>query len=71
MTQSGHSATYLRGRDVARNGPRSTLPKQEKGKAENAFSFTEKSIWVIGEAKIKAERNNRKRLSVVQRKNDN
>ncbi len=40
-------------------------------KAENAFSNTEKSIWVIGEAKIKAERNNRKRLSVVQRKNDN
>jgi len=26
---------------------------------------------VIREAKIKAERNNRKRLSVVQRKNDN
>jgi len=71
MTQSGHSATYLRGRDLAQNGPRSTLPKQEKRKAENAFSITEKPVWAIREAKIKAERNNKKRLSVVQRKNDN
>ena len=44
---------------------------KKKRKAENAFSITEKPIWAIREAKIKAERNNRKRLSVVQRKNDN
>jgi hypothetical protein len=40
-------------------------------KTENTFSITEKPIWAIREAKTKAERNNRKRLSVLQRKNDN
>jgi len=44
---------------------------KKKRKAENAFSIMEKPIWAIRERKIKAERNNRKRLSVVQRKNDN
>ncbi len=43
----------------------------KKRKAKNAFSITEKPIWAIRERKIKAERNSRKRLSVVQRKNDN
>ena len=43
----------------------------KKRKAEDAFSITEKPIWAIREVKIKAGRNNRKRLSVVQRKNDN
>ncbi len=44
---------------------------KKKRKAKNAFSIREKPIWAIRERKIKAERNNRKRLSVVQRKNDN
>jgi len=43
----------------------------KKRKAEHSFSITEKQIWVIREVKTKAKRNIRKRLSVVQRKNDN
>ncbi len=42
-----------------------------KRKAEHSFSTKENQIWVIREVRIKAERNIRKRLSVVQRKNDN
>ena len=43
----------------------------KKRKAEHLFSITEKPTWAIRERKIKAKRNIRKRLSVVQRKNDN
>ncbi len=35
------------------------------------FSTKEKQIWVIREVKIKAKGNNRKRPSLVQRKNAN
>jgi hypothetical protein len=42
-----------------------------KPKAEHSFSIKENQIWVIREVRVKAERNIRKRLSVVQRKNDN
>jgi len=42
-----------------------------KRKAENSFSIKENQTWVIREVRIKAERNIGKRLSVVQRKNDN
>ena len=38
--------------------------------AEHSFSITEKQIWEIKEARIRARRNTRKRLSVLQRKND-
>ena len=43
----------------------------KKRKAEHSFSITEKQTWAIRERKTKAKRNIRKRLSVVQRKNDN
>jgi len=43
----------------------------KKRKAEHSFSITEKQTWAIRERKIKAKRNIRNRLSVVQRKNDN
>ncbi len=42
----------------------------KKRKAEHSFSITEEQIWAIREVKIKAKKNSRKRLSVVQRKND-
>jgi len=42
----------------------------KKRKPEHSFSSTEKQTWAIRERKIKAKRNIRKRLSVVQRKND-
>ncbi len=35
---------------------------------EHSFSITKKQLWEI---KIKAKRNDRRRLSVVRRKNDN
>ena len=38
---------------------------------EQSFSITEKQIWVIREAKIKAKGKNRKRPSLVQRRNEN
>jgi len=41
----------------------------KKRKAEHSFSITEEQIWAIREVKIKAKKNSRKRLSVVQRKN--
>jgi len=44
---------------------------KKKCKADSAFSITEKPIWAIRERKIKAERNNRRKLSIVQRKSDN
>jgi hypothetical protein len=35
-----------------------------------SFSSKEKQIWVIREKRIKAEEKNRKRPSIVQRKNE-
>ena len=43
----------------------------KKHKVEHSFSITERQTWAIRERRIKAKRNIRKRLSVVQRKNDN
>ena len=42
----------------------------KKRKAEQSFPIAEEQIWEIKEVKIKAKRNNRKRLSLVQRKNE-
>jgi hypothetical protein len=36
-----------------------------------SFSRKEKQIWVIREKKIKAKGNNRKRPSLIQKKNEN
>jgi hypothetical protein len=36
----------------------------------HSFSIKEKQIWAIREVKTKAKRNNRKRRSVVRRKNE-
>ena len=59
--------------------PRGMYPKGQELKTSGrsggveriAFSVKETAVWLTGEVKIKAKGKNRKRLCVVQRKNEN
>ena len=47
------------------------IARPEAGLTEHSFSITEKQIWVIKEVKIKEKGNNKKRPSLLKRKNEN
>ena len=49
-------------------GPKKGLSNKVRRKS---FSNKEKQIWLIREKRIKAKGNNRKKPSVIQRKNEN
>jgi len=63
--------TYLGGKTWLRTARGVPCLNNRKRKAEYSFSIKENQIWVIREVRIKAKGNIRKRLSVLQRKNDN